>query len=226
MPFDGFPKSTLPFFKDLAQHNEKAWFDAHRAAWDEEIAPAMLALCEELSQRLAKAMPRLTFVPRVGGSLYRLNRDTRFSKDKSPYKTHVAALLWEGGEKHASPGVYLHVAPGEVIFGGGLYVFDEAQLDRYRKRVVHERAGEALAAAVKKAEKAGLALGGEKTARPPRGVRPDHPQAELSKHKGLVAAKTLAPGAWLHGPEAADRAEEIARAYLPLHQWLRDELCG
>ena len=83
-------------------------------------------------------------MPRVGGSLYRLNRDIRFSRDKRPYKTHCAALLWEGGEKHSCPGVYLHVSPEEVIFGGGLYMFEEGQLDRYRRLVADDDSGERL----------------------------------------------------------------------------------
>ena len=180
-----------------------------------------------MTGRLGKVMPRLQFVPRVGGSLFRLNRDIRFSKDKSPYKTHVAALLWEGSAgKHESPAVYLHVSPTEVIVGGGLYSFDEAQLERYRKLVLQEKAGEALTQAVKKLEKAGLSLQGEKSVRPPRGVAAEHPRAELSKHKGLAASKAMKPGAFLYTAELADRAEEIAKAYLPLHAWLRDELCA
>ena len=225
MSFTGFPKSTLGFFKDLAAHNEKAWFDTHRTAWDEEIAPAMLALCDELVRRLQKSMPGLQFHPRAGGSLYRLNRDIRFSKDKSPYKTHVAALLWEGGDKHSAPGVYLHVGATEVIFGGGLYVFEEARLDRFRKLVANERVGDALSEALAKVKKAGLAIEGEKTVRPPRGFTPEHPRAELAKYKGLYTAKTIKPGAWLHTGECADRAEEACRGYLPLHTWLREELC-
>ncbi|MBS2021525.1 MAG: DUF2461 domain-containing protein [Deltaproteobacteria bacterium] len=226
MSFTGFPKSTIGFFKELGQNNDKAWFDEHRAVWDEEIAPAMLALCGELQSRLSKQMPKLTFVPRIGGSIYRLNRDIRFSKDKSPYKTHVAATMWEGPEKHMSPGVYLHIGPDEVYFGGGLYMFEDAHLDRYRKLVMHERAGDELSRAVAKVQKAGLELGGEKSVRPPRGVPADHPRAELSKHKGMYAGNEHKPGAWLYTSECADRAEEAHKAYAPLHAWLRDELCG
>ncbi len=92
MGFSGFPAGGLEFLRALGEHNDREWFEAHRAVWDEEIIPAMLAWCEELAERLRDVMPRLVFVPRVGGSLYRLNRDIRFSRDKSPYKTHVAAL--------------------------------------------------------------------------------------------------------------------------------------
>jgi uncharacterized protein (TIGR02453 family) len=226
MKFSGFPESGLSFLRALDEHNERDWFEAHRTAWDEQIIPAMLAWCEELTVRLRDVMPHLVFVPRVGGSLYRLNRDVRFSRDKRPYKTHVAALLWEGGEKHDAPGVYLHVAPGEVTFGGGLSVFEEGRLDRYRKLLQGEDAAERLAGALSQAKKSGLRPDGEKLQKPPRGFDPEGPYAELAKHKGLVVGKTVKPGAWLHTDQALEKSEAMARAYAPLHRWLRDELCS
>ena len=226
MAFEGFPESGLVFLRDLAEHNDRDWFEAHRSAWDEGIVPAMLAWCGDLQQRLRDVMPKLTFVPRVGGSLYRLNRDIRFSKDKRPYKSHVAALMWEGGaEKHNAPGLYLHVAPGEVIFGGGLYLFEEGRLDRYRKLLHNAHAAERLEEALATAKKGGLKPDGEKLVRPPRGFDPEGTFAELSKHKGLVVAKSMKPAAWLHAKEALDKSEAAARAYAPLHAWMRDELC-
>ena len=227
MAFAGFPESGLAFLRDLAEHNHRDWFEAHRGAWDEGIVPAMLAWCADLQQRLRDVMPGLTFVPRVGGSLYRLNRDVRFSKDKRPYKAHVAALMWEGGaEKQDAPGIYLHVAPGEVIFGGGLYVFEEARIDRYRKLLHSPGSVERLQAALSAAKKGGLKPVGEKLVKPPRGFDPEGPLAELSKHQGLAVVKSMKPAGWLHGSDALDKSEAAARAYAPLHAWMRDELCG
>lgn len=226
MSFSGFPETGLSFLRDLGRHNDRDWFEAHRTVWDDQIIPAMLDWCGELSDRLRDVMPRIVFVPRVGGSVYRLNRDIRFSRDKSPYKTHVAALLWEGAEKHDAPGVYLHVSPGEVIFGGGLYVFEEGRIDRFRRLLHADGAAERLAEALVKAKKHGLKADGEKLQRPPRGFDPEGPYADLARYKGLVVGKTVKPGAWLHSREALERSEAMARAYLPLHQWLRDELCG
>jgi len=223
--FEGFPKGGLAFFRELAAHNDRDWFEAHRAVWDEQIVPSLLALCGELQQRLSDVMPGLQFVPRIGGSLYRLNRDTRFSRDKSPYKTHAAAILWEGPEKHASPGLYLHFAPEEVIFAGGIWMFEEEQLERFLKRVAHGPSGERLEEALAAAKKAGLkADAAEKLQRVPRGLPPEHPRAELLKHKGLVVGRTYKPGAWVHTRELLERAEAAARAYAPLHLWLRGEL--
>ena len=225
MAFTGFSKASLAFLSELGDHNNKDWFEAHRAAWDEDLIPAMLALCEELTCRLRPLMPHLSFVPRVGGSLQRLNRDIRFSRDKRPYKTHAAALLWEGAEKQNSPAVYVQISPAEVIFGGGLYEFEEGQLDRYRKLCAQERSGERLGEALAIAKQAGMDVDGAKLARVPRGVSPDHPRAELLKHKGLYVGRAQKPGAWLYTAEVLDRAEAAATAYAPLHAWLRDEVC-
>ena len=226
MAFGGFPAEGLAFLRDLAQHNRREWFEEHREVWDAQIVPGMLEWCGALAERLRDVMPALMFVPRVGGSLYRLNRDIRFSRDKRPYKTHVAALLWEGAERHDAPGVYLHVSPEEVIFGGGIYSFEEARLDRWRKLLLDLPASERLEDALAKVKKAGLKIeASEKLQRPPRGFDPEDPRAELAKYKGLAVGKTSKPGAWLHSKEALERAEAVARAYAPLHAWLRDELC-
>jgi uncharacterized protein (TIGR02453 family) len=226
MAFQGFPEAGLAFLRDLTEHNDREWFETHREAWDAQIVPAMLEWCGALAERLDDLMPGLTFVPRVGGSLYRLNRDTRFSRDKRPYKTHVAALLWEGGEKHDAPGVYLHVSPEEVIFGGGIYAFEEARLDRWRKLLHNFASGERLEAALTAVKKAGLKLEiSDRLQRPPRGFDPEGPRAELSKYKGLAVIKKARPGAWVHTAEALHRAEAVARAYAPLHAWIREELC-
>jgi uncharacterized protein (TIGR02453 family) len=225
--FTGFPKEGLRFFAQLATHNDRAWFEEHRAVWDEQIVPAMLAWCGELCERLRDAMPRLQFVPRIGGSLYRLNRDIRFSRDKSPYKTHAAALLWEGGDKHDSPAVYLHVAPGEIILAGGIWIFEDARVERYRKLLQDEASAHRLREALAHARKAKLDVeANEKLQRAPRPFTEEHPCADLSKMKGLTVGRRLKPAAWLHSRAALARSEAVARAYAPLHAWLRDELCA
>lgn len=228
MGFSGFPEAGLAFLRELGAHNDKDWFEAHRAAWDEQIVPAMLSWCSELTESLRDVMPRAVFVPRVGGSLFRLNRDTRFSRDKRPYKTHVAAAIWEGErEKHDAPAVYLEVSPAQITFAGGIWTFEEARLDRFRKLLHSEASAERLDAALAQAKKAGLAIdAAEKLPRPPRGFDPESPRAELAKYKGLSAARRVKPAPWLYTREALERSVTALRAYAPLHAWMRDELCA
>src|SRR6266850_7115790 len=181
MAFAGFPKSGLAFFRELEANNDREWFEAHRAAWDEQIVPAMLDLCAELHARLLHDLPALQLVPRVGGSLFRLNRDTRFSRDKSPYATQAAALLWDGADKHACPAFYLRISAAQVLVSGGIWIFEEGQLDRFRKRILQEAAGARLDEALRAAKKAGLEPDAqEKLPRPPRGIPLEHPRTELS----------------------------------------------
>lgn len=228
MGFHGFPEGGLAFFRELSAHNDRDWFEAHRRDWDEGIVPAMLCWCGELAARLADVMPRLQFVPRLGGSLLRLNRDVRFSREKHPYRTHVAALLWEGAaEKHDCPAFYLQISPSDVLFSGGLWTFEEARLDRYRKLLHSESAAARLEEALSAARKGGLKPEiSEKLPKPPRGFDPEGPRAELSTYKGLTVSRHQKPSGWLHTAEALDRSEAAARAYAPLHAWMRDELCA
>lgn len=226
MAFSGFPAGGLAFLRALDQHNDRGWFEAHRRSWDEEIVPALLQWCGELTERLRDAMPRLRFVPRPGGSVLHLNREVRFSRDKRPYEARASALLWEGEDKHDAPCLLLQVAPGEVTFTGGLPLFEEARVDRYRKLLFDRAAVERLEGALEQARKEGLRLEAAKLSRPPRGFDPEGPLAELSKLTGLSLVKKAKPAAWLHTREALDRSEAAARAYAPLHAWLRDELCS
>ena len=226
MAFSGFPAGGLAFLRALDQHNERGWFEAHRRSWDEEVVPALLEWCGELTERMRDAMPRLSFVPRPGGSVLHLNRDVRFSRDKRPYEPRASALLWEGEEKHDAPCLLLQIAPGEVTFTGGLPVFEEARIDRYRKLLLDGAAVARLEGALAQAGKEGLRVQAPKLPRPPRGFDPAGPLAELSKLMGLSLVKKAKPGAWLHTREALDRSEAAARAYAPLHAWLRDELCA
>ena len=226
MAFTGFPESGLAFLRDLAAHNDRDWFEAHRKEWDEGIVPAMLALAESLQARLRDVLPALQFIPRVGGSVYRLNRDIRFSRDKRPYKDHTAALLWEaGGEKHDMPGFYIRISADELLLAGGIWTFEEARLDRFRKKLHNPAAAERLDEALALAKKVGLKIdASEKLGKPPRGFSPEHPRAELARHTGLVVAKSQKPPKWLHDSEGAEQIELVARAYAPLHCWMRDEL--
>ena len=226
MAFGGFPEEGFTFLRELARHNDRAWLEGRREPWEARIVPAMLDWLAELQARLHDVMPALVLVPRQGGSLYRLARDTRFGKDKRPYHAYAAALLWEGGERHDCPGLYLRVSPDEVIFGGGLWIFEEARLDRYRKLLQSSESAERLERALQSGKAAGLAVEGEQLPRPPRPFNAEHPRVELSRYQGLALGLHQKPGPWLFTREALARSEEFARAYAPLHAWMRDELCS
>jgi uncharacterized protein (TIGR02453 family) len=223
--FSGFPADGLDFLRELEEHNDRAWFEAHRRVWDDGVVPALLEWCSELAERLRDAMPGLVCVPRVGGSVLHLNRDVRFSRDKRPYETRACAVLWEGEDRHDAPSMSLAISPGEVMFQGGMAVFEEGRLDRYRKLLADGASLERLEAALGEGRKRGLRVAGERLPRTPRGFDPEGPLAQLSRQLGLIMVRTVGSGAWVQTREALERSEEMARGYAPLHRWLRDELC-
>lgn len=184
------PKESLAFFKGLEANNSKAWFDVHRSDYENHVLEPLKFLVMALGAAFSRKIPGLVADPRVNGSIFRINRDTRFSRDKSPYKTHAGVYLWVGpGEKLACPGLYFEIGPRHVSMGSGVYMFGSASLDFYRKYVSEK--GAKLSTAIRKAEKAGFELGGEKLKRVPAGFDPAHKHAELLKHKGLYVMKDL-----------------------------------
>ena len=184
------PKEAIAFFKGLEANNSKAWFDVHRDDYLEHVLEPLKFLVMALGAAFTRKIPGIVADPRVNGSIFRINRDTRFSRDKSPYKTQAGVYLWIGpGEKLACPGFYFEIGPRHVSLGSGTYMFADSAIGAYR-RYVSEK-GNRLATAIRKAEKAGFELGGEKLKRVPSGFDPAHKHAELLKHKGLYVMKAL-----------------------------------
>ena len=131
----------------------------------------------------------------------------------------------ESRGRHGKPDVG---SDTEVLFAGGMWMFEqEGRLDRYRKRLQDDDSAQRLESSLSHARKAGLKVAAaEQLQRPPRPFTPDHPRAELSRYKGVTVGKESSPGAWLHSREALRRSLAMARAYAPLHAWLRDEICA
>ena len=146
----------------------------------------MKACVEALGAKLKKISPTVGYAPKLNGSLRRIHRDTRFSNDKSPYKTHLDLWFWDGKEAGDwSPGFWFRLTPKQLMVGAGVYVFEPPVLAAYRKAVADPKKGAELAKLVAKAEKDGLFVGGETYKRVPKDFPPDHPNAKLLKHSAL-----------------------------------------
>jgi uncharacterized protein (TIGR02453 family) len=183
------PKGALTFLSGLEKNNNKAWFTAHKSDYDEYLLEPLKFLVMGMGAAFSKKLPGLNYNPKINGSIFRIYRDVRFSKDKRPYKTNAGVFLWAGpAKKLACPGIYFHLEAKSVMLGSGIYMISKESLDRYRKHV--SRKGAALAKAIAKAEKAGFEVGGERLKRVPSGFDPDHKYAELLKMKGLWVGKT------------------------------------
>jgi uncharacterized protein (TIGR02453 family) len=225
--FAGFPPEGLDFLAGLAQENTRAYFDAHRDVYESALLePAkafVVALGEELRARVA---PGLRVEPRVNGSILRINRDTRFSTDKRPYKEHLDLWFWEGdGPSREHPGLAVRLRPGIVALGAGLHRFEAPALAAYRAAVVADDTGRALEQALAAARAVrGAAVREPALKRVPRGFDPVHPRAELLRHGGLYVGGEWKLPRVASGPAfvgwTADRLERLA----PVERWLTSVL--
>ena len=219
--FTGFPRDSVKFLRALGKNNTAAWFKAHR----EDYEAALLEPCKDfvgaMAPHLAKISPGINAVPKVGKSIMRINRDTRFSKDKTPYKDWLGLWFWEGdGPSRECPGFYFGLGTTGFVIGAGMHMFGPAHLAIYRAAAGNATTGKALAAAVRKVEKKGYEVGGAHYKKVPRGFAPDHANADLLRHNGLTAGRNVGLPDDLFGPDAARYCSGVFKDVAPVHHWL------
>lgn len=215
--FQGFPVGIISFFEDLGGNNNKAWFDANKRRYEECVKEPALAFGELMAEKLAD----IAAGPPPEASPFRIYRDIRFSKDKSPYKTHMGIPFGDPGyKKGESPGFYFHLDARQLIVGAGLYSFDKPVLEAYRQAVLHEESGARLALIVADLTDQGYDIWGRTYKRVPRGYDPEHPRTGLLLHSGLFAGLAEPPLPELHSPEIIDYCLEHYRNLAPLQHWL------
>ena len=225
--FTGFPRQTFEFLKGIAAHNDKTWFDAHRDLYNAGyIAPAR-AFVEALGPELRKISAGVTFEPKVNGSLQRINRDIRFTKDKRPYKEHLNLWFWHGDNKGwDTPGFWFSLGRDEVHLGVGMYGFDKEQLESFRQSIIHPRSGKALLAAVAKVKKVGdYTVGGKTRKLMPRGFEADADRAEYLLYEGLYTSFSL-PAETAAGADFAKVAAGHFKKMWPVGEWLLAEVAS
>ena len=220
-----FPPATLEFLRGIGVDNSKAWFEANRPLYEAGYVEPGRAFVEALGPRLRELSPEVQFAPKVNGSLSRINRDIRFSKDKTPYKNHLDLWFWHG-ERRAwdAPGFYVRLTAQEVFLGTGMYGFDKETLETFRNAVVLGRSGKALVEAVAAVKAAGAYEIGQKTRKlMPRGFEAPPERAQYLLHEGLTAGITLPVSAALE-PAFETVCLEHFRATWPVAKWLLAEL--
>jgi len=223
-PFRGFPKQGLQFLKELAANNNRAWFLAHKAEYESYLLNPAVAFVTALGAKLQSISPGIHVDPRSSGSgnLMRFHRDTRFSADKSPYKTAIAGMFWEGpGKKTQSPAFGFHMEAASMDLMAGIFMFSKPLLAAYRQAVVDEGRGLALEAALRSVAQAGdYKISGEHYKRVPRDFDAEHPRADLLRYNALYASSPqIGPDA-LTTPDLVDLCFEHLRSIAPLQQWL------
>jgi uncharacterized protein (TIGR02453 family) len=204
MPFTGWPEEALDFYEELEIDNSKAYWTAHKAVYEEKVLRPMAELAEELAPEFGET------------KIFRPYRDVRFSRDKSPYKTGIAAMIGSG---------YVQLSAKGLAAGDGMYHMAPAQLDRYRRAVASDATGGTLERAVAAVEDHGISVTSRealKTA--PRGYPAAHPRIGLLRCKGLIAWREWPAEPWLGTAEAKDRIVTFLRAARPLSSWLHEHV--
>ena len=219
-----FTPKTFTFLRALAKNNNREWFNANKARYEEDLRAPYQRFIADLAEPLKKISPQFIADPRpVGGSMFRIYRDTRFAKDKTPYKTWAGSQFFHARKKELmgeAPVFYLHIAPGECFLGGGLWHPQPESMRRVRAYMV------ANPASWKKATRSAafrkqFELGGDALTRPPSGFDPKHELIEDLKRKDFVASSDF-PDAQACAPDFLKFALTRLKGVAPMVDWL----CG
>jgi uncharacterized protein (TIGR02453 family) len=206
--FRGFGKGAIVFFEELAAHNSREWWLANKKRYEAEIREPLELLLTDLEREFGEA------------KVFRPNRDTRFSKDKTPYKTSAAAVIHA-----ATGGLYVSLSSEGIWAGGGGYILARDQLARFREAVDDERSAKKLERVLADLRRRKADVGGHselKTA--PRGYAADHPRIELLRLDGITAGWLFPPRAWFHTAQAETKVADSWRAVRPLNEWLQEHV--
>lgn len=187
-----FSPELFTFLRDLRANNERDWFKASRSRYEDAVQEPALRFVSDFEPHLRAISPHFRADPRpVGGSLFRIHRDTRFSEDKSPYKTHTGIhFRHEQAKDVHAPGFYLHLEPGQVFAGAGIWRPDSETLARIRTAIA-EDPDRWTRTTSKGAFAATYSLGGDSLKRAPAGFDPENPLIDDLKRKDFIAVLTL-----------------------------------
>lgn len=225
--FNGFTRDTVTFFEALRENNNKEWFNENKPNFERNVLEPARGFVIALGQRLKEEISQdIIADPRTDKSIFRLYRDTRFSKNKSPYKTHMGIFFWEGeGKKLENSGFYFHLSPPTLMLGVGMHIFPKDVLKAYREAVVASGSSERLTEAVETVRQKKLyTIGGTHYKRIPSGFDPAHPNAEFLRHKGFYAGYEDPIPAEFFSEAIVDFCLEKFIDMAPIHQWLATSL--
>ena len=222
--FSGFPRDAVAFFNELRNHNEKEWFDRNKDRFQSSVMSPARAFVGVMGERLRTISPGVVADPRINKSIFRIYRDTRFSLDKSPYKTHLGIFFWEGRRpKMECSGYYFHLEPPQLTLGAGIYIFPRNLIHHFRSAAVDPEHGDRLAEILKTISKnPGYEIGGVHYKRMPPGYDGTHANASLLLHNGLYAGTDVDIPETLFSDGLADYCLKVFTDLQPLHEWLVD----
>jgi uncharacterized protein (TIGR02453 family) len=227
--FNGFRPAAFTFLRGLARNNSKTWFEAHRDQYESEVREPMRTLVDELDAVLGAIAPE--FRGDTKRSVFRIHRDVRFSADKSPYKTNAACWLFHrdaghgvGREAHGGAGFYFQIEPARCFSGGGVWMPPKPALDRIRQAIGDDhRAFSSILRAPRLKRRFGGLDDEAVLTRVPRGFAPDHPAADLLRHKSFIVGRTI-PDRQTNSRTLLSILKTDIEVMLPLVRWLNSTL--
>ncbi len=219
--FEGFRPSFFKFFKDLSRNNERAWFEANKPRFRQDVQIPLSTFVEAMAPRLARISKHYVADPRLnGGSIFRIHKDMRFAKGGKPYKEHGACQFRHalGKDVHA-PGFYVHLAPGEVVFGGGVWKPASPELRKIRDEIARPRSGWPAVVGDKKLMACYGGVSGDGLSRAPKGFDPEHPLIDDLKRQSFFAMRHE-KAKLTQSPDFIDEVEVAFKAAAPLLRFL------
>lgn len=220
--FPGFPAEALAFYRGLARNNTREWFQPRKAVYDEKVKAPMIELVTALNQAMMSFAP--DYVTDAGKAIYRIYRDTRFSPDKTPYKTQIAAsFARRGAEKHGAAGYYFALSHKGVDVGGGIYMPPPETLLAVRMYLAENHGDYRRLTAAAAIKRLFGAVQGEQLSRVPKGFSADHPAADLLRFKQFLLFATLGPEI-ITTPKLFAELEKRFRAMSPFLDFLNAPL--
>ena len=219
--FPGFPKELFTFLRQLAKNNNREWFNDNKARYKQVIVEPMCEFISAMGVRFEKNQWCFNADPRPhGGSMFRIYRDTRFAKDKRPYKTHAAChFRHQAGKDAHAPGFYVHLEPGAVFFGGGIWMPPNPVLEKIRHTIVENPNAWKRIVTNATFKKRFGGIEGDALKRPPRGYDKDHPFIEDLKRKSFFVTESVTQKT-SQSPQFINEVDRSFKAASPMMKYL------
>jgi uncharacterized protein (TIGR02453 family) len=220
-----FPKRTATYLNRLSRNNNRNWFEANRDLYNSDFLEPCIQFVVEMGDKLLDLDPDIVAIPKIDKSIFRLHRDIRFSKDKTPYKTNAGLYFWNGKlKKMDASGFYFHLEPKLFGIGLGIYMFPPHLLKKYRNVVSDPSSVKELHKIVRSLEKKGYSIGGKKYKKTPKGYDPNILYPGYLLYDGIYAWYEGSDLKEISNGKAVNRIFKIFKDMLPLHKWLTENL--
>ena len=221
MTFNGFKKEAIEFLIDLEMNNTKVWFENNRHIWEENILKPNVAFVEEMGETLEMLVPMINAKPKVSGSLFKIYRDTRFSKDKTPMKDKIGIIFWQGSRhRMQSASYYIFYNIEQYYIATGIRTFKPPLLKAYRKYIQNKTNAKNLHEILEDIKAKGYQLPEQKYKRLPQGFKEDDEYSYLSKYNAIFGFQTYPIDDVFFTEEILDKTFKVYQDMDDLRQWL------